>query len=63
MSITRRRRVRAYQDEVRARSGRRRSHADARVARIQRFDDALVPMMARFAIAIFVLVAVVALLA
>ncbi len=63
MSATRRRRIRALRDEVRAQHAQRRRHVDAEVARIQQFDDALAKVFAWVAIVVFIAVAIVVLAA
>ena len=63
MSTTRRRRIRAQHDELRAQHARRRRHLDAEVARIQRFDDALAKVVVWVAIAVVIAIAIVVLVA
>lgn len=63
MSTTRRRRIRAHRDEFRAQHVQRRRQVDAEVARIQQFDDALPQVFGWVAIAVFVAIAIVALIA
>jgi hypothetical protein len=63
MSTTRRRRIRAHRDEVLAQHAQRHRQVDAEVARIQQFDDALPKAFAWVAIAVFIAVAIVVLVA
>ena len=63
MSTTRRRRIRAHRDDVRAQHAQRRRHVDPQVARIQQFDEALAKVFGWVAIAVFIAVAIVVLVA
>jgi hypothetical protein len=63
MSTTRRRRMRAYHEQLQAQEGHRSRGANARVEQIRRFDDAVVKVSAWLAIALFVLIAAVAVVA
>lgn len=63
MSTGRRRRIRAHRDELRAQHAERRREVDAEVARIHRFDAALLKVFAWVAIAVFVAFAIGALIA
>lgn len=63
MSTTRRRRIRAHTEQLRAQETHRRRGETTQVEQIRRFDDALPKLMAWIAIAVFVLIAVVTLVA
>ena len=63
MSTTRRRRIRAHNEQLHAQEMHRRRDEAAQVARIQRFDDSATRLMAWAAIAVVVLIAVVTLVA
>ena len=60
MSTTRRRRIHAHNQQLRVHAVQRRQRSDsatAQVNRIQRFDDTLAKLMTWIAIAVFVLIA------
>ena len=61
MSTTRRRRIRAHREELRAERAERRRSVDARVQRMNRFDAALAKRFAWTAFAVFLLVAIIVL--
>ncbi len=63
MSTTRRRRMRTHRDEIRAQHAQRRRQADVEVARIRQFDDTLPKVLAAAALAVFIAVAIVGLIA
>ena len=62
MSTTRRRRIRAHREELRARRAERRRPVVARAERMNRIDDAMAKLFAWTAFAVFLLVAVIVLL-
>lgn len=62
MSTTRRRRIRAHRDELRAGRADRRRPVHARVEQMNRIDEAMAKRFAWTAFAVFLLVAIIVLL-